>query len=356
VERPVGYRGPDRRGKSPLAAHATHPAWYAVLCCIAVVVGVVAIRAADLGGTGLVVTFTALRDTGAGLLVLAGTVTLVVWALTGRASRVLDGSALLIAGGGMLMFAGPWSEVLNNRASAVLIGPGARLILGVPALSLLIAAGRVDPVHSSLRPWRVLTFAAAGAFGVLAVEVAFRSEGPIDRPAVLAVIVGVLAAGWIAAGLLRIVKPAALAATGECTFGWSLVAIGGGDVLFGLGLGGELRWAVAGAALQLCGAIGVVRVAVGSLTAVLALFGNLRLQLAGELTEVSNVLADEKSIRHSLLHDARNVVTAIRAANVTLERHGDRLDEQLQEHLRTTIGSEFGRLQELLEPTVEPSP
>jgi hypothetical protein len=68
------------------------------------------------------------------------------------------------------------------------------------------------------------------------------------------------------------------------------------------------------------------------------------------------VLADEQSGRHRLLHDARNVVAAIRTANVTLERHGERLDPLVQDQLRAAVGSEFVRLQRLFDqPADQPS-
>jgi hypothetical protein len=342
------YRGPDRRNRSPIAAES-HPLWYLGVSIAALVLCVIAVIAIGSGRTGLAVTFIALRDTGAGMLVLAGTVLLVLWALTGRATRVLDGSALLLAGGGMLVLAGPWSALMHHSRDAVLLSPGARLVVGVPALVLLVAGGWMTPVNSAVKPRRVLALSATAALGVLLLEGTLRIWGPIDQQAVLVTITSFLAVAWVAAGISRLVNTTRRPVPPRRLLGLSLIAFGVGDVLFVIGLLSDFRWAVAGAAIQLVGAAGATRMAVSALTGVLAQYSRQRLRLAGELTDVTTVLADEQSIRRGLLHDARNVVAAIRAATVTLERHSDRLDPGLQAQLRQTVGSEFGKLQQLLE-------
>jgi hypothetical protein len=342
------YRGPDRRNRSPFAAES-HALWYAVVVIAAIVLCVIALRAIGSGRTGLAVTFIAMRDTGAGMLVLAGTILLVLWALTGRATRVFDGSALLLAGGGMLALAGPWSALMHHSRNAVLLSPGARLVVGVPALVLLVAGGWMTPVNSAVKPRRVLAVSAAAALGVLVLEGILRLWGPIDRPALLVAITAFLAVAWVAAGISRLVDTPRRPVPPRRLLGLSLIAFGVGDVFFVVGLLADFRWAVAGAAVQLVGSAGATRMAVSALTGVLSQYSRQRMRLAGELTDVTTVLADEQSIRRSLLHDARNVVTAIRAANVTLERHSDRLDPALQAQLRQAIGTEFGKLQHLLD-------
>jgi hypothetical protein len=342
------YRGPDRRNRSPFAAES-HPLWYLGVSIAALLLCVIAVIAIGSGKTGLAVTFIALRDTGAGMLVLAGTILLVLWALTGRATRVFDGSALLLAGGGMLVLAGPWSALMHHNRDAVLLSPGARLVVGVPALVLLVAGGWMTPVNSAIKPRRVLALSATAALGVLVLEGTLRIWGPIDQQSVLVWITSFLAVAWVAAGISRLVSTTRRPVPSRRLLGLSLVAFGVGDLFFVIGLLSDFRWAVVGAAIQLVGAAGATRMAVSALTGVLAQYSRLRLRLAAELTDVTTVLADEQSIRRGLLHDARNVVAAIRAATVTLERHSDRLDPALQAQLRQTVGSEFGKLQHLLE-------
>jgi hypothetical protein len=350
------YRGPDRRGLLALTATG-RGLRNAVLVVSLLLLAVVAVHATAGGGRGRVVTFTALRDTGAGLYLLTGTVLLVVWALTGRASRALDGSALLLVGGGLLVLGGPWGALLHHDQIAVLVSPACRLALGVPALAVLIRSPSVVSIDSSVRPIRTLTSAAACALGLLGVEAMLRLWGPIDGSAVLIVAMSALALGWIAAGVRRVrIGESPTSAPGERALGWSLIAFGVGDVLLAVSLGTDLQWGVLGVAVQLLGAVAAASISVSWLLTLLSHDGTRKLLLAGELADVSSVLADEQSGRHRLLHDARNVVAAIRTANVTLERHGERLDPLVQDQLRAAVGSEFVRLQRLFDqPADQPS-
>jgi hypothetical protein len=316
---------------------------------------VIAVRATILGGRGRVVAFAALRDSGAGLFLLAATVLLVLWALTGRASHALDGSALLLVGGGLLVLGGPWGALLHHDQTVVLISPACRLALGVPALVVLIRSPGVVAVDSAVRPIRTLTVAAAWSLGLLGVEATLRLWGPVDRSVPWTVVMSLLAFGWIAAGARRFATgDPPIAPPGERALGWSLIAFGVGDLFLAISMRTDLSWGVVGVAIQLVGAAGVASVAVSWLLTALSRDGDRRLRLAGELADVTTVLADEQSGRHRMLHDARNVVTAIRTATVTLERHGDRLDPTVQDQLRAAVGSEFDRLQNLFDQPSDP--
>jgi hypothetical protein len=344
----VGYRGPDRRGPSP--AIKPHPLRFAVFALVAIVIGVLAIRATVIGGRAEVVTFSALRDSSAGLLVLSGTVSLVNWALTGRAARALDGSGLLLVGAGVLMLAGPWAAFVHQDLTTILISPACRLAIGIPAVALLVRSPSVVPIDSSVRPLRILTIAAACSLGLLAVEALVRLAGPLDRSAVWIPGMVLLSVGWVVAGVRRIILAASpRSVTGELMLGWSFIVIGAGGVLLAVAFDAGLRWGVAGVAVQLVGAAGAAGVSVAWLMSVLSRDGNRKLRLAGELADVTTVLADEQTVRHQLVHDARNLVAAIRTATITLERHGDRLDPDVQGQLQAAVGTEFARLQELLE-------
>jgi signal transduction histidine kinase len=137
--------------------------------------------------------------------------------------------------------------------------------------------------------------------------------------------------------------------SGERVLGWAFLAFGLGDALLALAFDFGLSCGVIGVALQLVATAGAASVAVSWLMSSLSRDGSRRLRLASELADVSDVLAEEQSMRHRLTHDARNVVAAIRTATITLERHGDRLEPVVQERLRDTVGSEFDRLQDLFE-------
>jgi hypothetical protein len=344
------YRGPDRRGPAASVAAPSHPLRYAVIVAGVLVVCAVAVRATAMGGRPEEATFAALRDSASGLLVLAGTVLLVNWALTGRAARALDGSALLLAGGAVLVLAGPWGAFMHHGETASLISPGCRLAVLGPALVLLLRSPRVVPVDSTVRPLRTVTTAAAGVLTVLAVEALVRLDGPLDQPVLWTVVMAALAAGWLTAGLQRVVAASASrAATGEALLGWSLVALAAGSVLLAVTFRTSLGWGVAGAALQLIGAAGAAAVAVAWLLLLLGRDSDRQLRLASELADIANILEDEQTVRQQLVHDARNVVMAIRTATLTLERHSDRLEPEVQQRLQDAVGSEFARLQSLLD-------
>jgi hypothetical protein len=343
------YRGPDRRGMFTLSS-TRRGLRSAVFVVSLTVLVAVAVRAVIVGGRGLVVTFAALRDTGAGLLLLTGTVLLVLWALTGRASRALDGSALLLVGGGLLVLGGPWGALIHHDQIAVLVSPACRLALSGPALVMLIRSPGLVWIDSSVRPIRMLTGAVVCVLGLLAVEIVLRLWGPIDGPAVWIVVMSGLGLGWIVAGAMRTrITASAMSLPGGRAFGWSIIAFGVGDLFLAVSLGTDLRWGAIGVAVQLVGAAAAASIAVSWLLTVLSRDGNRKLSLVGELADVTSVLANEQSGRHRLLHDARNVVAAIRTANVTLERHGDRLDPDVQDQLRSAVGSEFVRLQRLFD-------
>jgi hypothetical protein len=310
-----------------------------------------AVRAMVMGGGGLLVTFAAFRDAGAGLLVLSGSVLIVLWGITGRAARALDGSALLLVGGGMLTVAGPWAAWLHANEFEGLLAPGVRLALCLPAIALLARSDTVVPVDSSVHPLRSFTSATSVALGLLGIEAVARTAGPLDRRFSWVVSFIAIGVGWVAVGLRRAFHPEARDRS-DCprAIGCALIAWGVGDFALIWALSGDLRWGVVGAAVQLLGSALSAGAAVSLLLAELGNDSARRLRLAGELADVSNVLADEQSVRQSLLHDARNVVAAIRTANITLERHGDRLDPAVQEQLRDAVGSEFTKLQSLLDP------
>jgi hypothetical protein len=350
LDRSGGYRGPDRRGGWSARTKSARFR-YAVLACPFLLLAAIAANETLSGGRSRVVAFAALRDGSAGLFVLAGTVLVVGWALTGRAARALDGSALLLVGGGLLVLAGPWAAMLHGDETTVLTSPGARLALGLPALVLLTRSRRAGPINSAIHPLRILATVAGCALGVLAVEALLRLHGHIDNSAVWITALAGLGVAWIGAGLQRVTAPVGSGSmAGGRAMGWALIAWGVGDLMLAIALRDGLAWGVGGAALQLIGAAVVSWNAVRWLLRVLGHDGSRNLHLLGELADVTTDLADEQSFRRQLQHDAINVVAAIRVATVTLERHGERLDSAVQEQLRTTVGAEFDRLQLLLDP------
>jgi hypothetical protein len=318
---------------------------------VVVLIVALAADAMVIGGDGLLITFAALRDCGAGLLVLSGALLVVLWALTGRAAHAYEGSALVLVGGGLLTLGGPWAAWLHGHEIIALLGPGTRLAVGLPALLLLFRAVSLGPVDSSVRPFPALTNATMVTLALLGIEAVTRIAGPIDNRLGWQIGFGILAVGWSVVGGQRLIWPDPRG-TPRCeqVIGAAMVAWGIGDVGLLLAAQWGLRWGVASAAVQLVGAALLAWASVTMLVTALSRDSIRRLTLAGELGDVSSMLADEQSLRQVLLHDASNVVAAIRAANLTLERHSERLDPAVQTQLREAMGTEVSKLQSLLDP------
>lgn len=341
------YRGPDRRLLS-VRGPSSDSVRNLVFGLAAVIVVVVVVHGAVVVGNARLATFTTLRDASAGFLVLAGSLALVGWALTGRVARAFDGAALLSMGGGLLLLAGPWSSLIQENRTLILVSPGIRLALAVPALVLLARSPREAPVDSTVRAQRVLAVAVAGAIGLLAIEALVRLVGGVEHAPVWIALTAAVSAGWLGVGAMRLRVTRAVR-QGDRALGAALVGYGLGNALIAVTLAGHLRWGIAGASLQLVAAAFAARAAISWLLALLSTDGTVKLRLQGELSDVSVVLEGEILMRRRLQHDARNVVAAVRAATTTLERHGDHIDAETQEQLRRGVGSELGRLQRLLD-------
>jgi signal transduction histidine kinase len=318
---------------------------------VAAVVFVVAVvRAAANGGQGSDIAYVTLRDTAGGLLLLTGMVQVVVWALTGKAARALDGAALLLLGVGLVAFVGPYGDLLDHNARSTLISPGCRLTVGVPVLALLLYSPRSRPIDSVIRPLRVLAYATTGSLALLGCLVLLRLRGPLDGPVAGPVAMALLAAGWLAAAARRLLGTSGEPRRArELWLGPVMICFGVGDVGLALALRHGVAWGIVGSAVQLIASAGMLVVATSWLLEGLRRDGNRMLRIAGELHDRTEILATEQAMQERLVHDARNMLAAIRTANVTLDRYGQRLDEPAQERLRGAVGSEFDRLSRLLD-------
>jgi signal transduction histidine kinase len=149
-----------------------------------------------------------------------------------------------------------------------------------------------------------------------------------------------LALGWAIAGARRAIGAHPRS---ELLLGTAYIVFGAGNVPLGLALTGSMRWAVVGAWLQLIAACVIAWIAVAAMMRLLRQDADRSLAIAGEL-------ADERVGQRRMIHEARNVISAVRVATEVLERNGESLDPVVQAQLRDSIGSEFNRLQQLLGP------
>jgi signal transduction histidine kinase len=89
--------------------------------------------------------------------------------------------------------------------------------------------------------------------------------------------------------------------------------------------------------------------ATGGLWEVFAHEGNRLLSVTALLHDTEHYLTAEERRREEQVHDVRSAVAALRAATLTLETYGGRLEEDRRSELRSAIVDELGRLQHLVE-------
>jgi hypothetical protein len=321
------YGGPDRRLRPGTVT--TRAAQAAMWLCGVGVVGLVVLWADSADSRHQLVVFSALRETSAGLLLLAGAALLVMWTLTGRAAHSLDGSALVLIGGGTLTVAGPLGALAQHSRILATVSPAAVIAFSVPALVLLIRSTGARPVNASIRLRRTLRYAALCSLTALVLDAAGRSWLPFDRPRLWEIALVAVSLGWTIAGGRRLLNADATSRVpGEPALAWALVGLGVGDALLAVACDRGLRWALAAMATQLvCSAV-AARIAGSWLLTALSQHTTSRLQLAGEVADLTIVLADEKQVRRRLVRDARHLLGTIRQPHVTAPRAADKADHE----------------------------
>src|SRR5579875_1043844 len=346
------YRGPDRRRSAQAGLRVRGGRQLAWVLLIAAFLYAI-VRSDVMDGNAAFAAYRTLRGLGAGSVILAGAALIVTWAMSGRAGRALDGAGLLLVGGGLLALVAPYGQVLDGDALSRLIAADPRFAISLPAVVLLAYAPGAVPVDSAIRPFRVLSIITGVAMVLLAAVGIARWLDPHDATAEGGAALGLLAMAWFIAAGRRYAARSRDEGRGE------EVLLGTAFALFGLGDVGtvlafahhDLRWAVSAAAVQLVAAVGMLWASTSWLLAELRRDGNRQLRLAGELQARDQALASEQALRERLLHDGRNMLAAIRTANVTLGRYADRLDASAQDQLRDTVRAEFDRLGRLLDPS-----
>lgn len=348
----VAYQGPDRRRSAYARLRVRNVRQLAWPLLLALFIYAV-LRIDVTGGAGAVTAYRTLRAAGASLLLLAGAALLIDWALTGRAVRALDGAGLLLIGAGLLTLIGPYGELLHDHSTNQLISADARLAIALPAVALLARAPGTVPIDSGIRPMRVLSLTAAASLTLLGAAGVARWLGPSDVRGEGEAELGALALMWLIAAARRITS-----ARGEEGRDDRHLALGAAFLLFGIGEVGaavalrhQMRWAVPSAGVQVLAAVCLLWASASWLLESLRRDGNRQWRLAGELQARTEALAGEQALRERLLHDGRNMLAAIRTANITLDRYADRLDQSTQNKLRDTVGAEVDRLVRLLDPS-----
>ncbi|MCU4182940.1 HAMP domain-containing histidine kinase [Acidiferrimicrobium sp. IK] len=340
------YVGPDRRstlsagrnlGAGTIAKGAAVPT-----LIVAVGVAVTVARGATDAATA------SLADSlGGRLAVLAGTVVLITWRLNGSAFTGLFGAALVSLGGLTLLERG--LPVLTSWPRTTVMGGATIVVLVVAAL--LIRGLRSAEVDSRMAPVRVAGLVTA--LGAGALVAADSAQGALvgnvsDGPTV--------AASQLATGIGWLTLAICLAVAGRRhhhlpTWPAPVLAVLGVAALLRAAGPADGWEAVAGSSA----AAAALAVALGAAFAELqSSVGDNKyraLRLRGDLARLSDQLVEERSALEDRLHDMRNAVGALRAADSTLRRYATRLDDATRNTLADALTAELRRLQVLIQPS-----
>ena len=289
----------------------------------------------------------AVRVVGTALFFGAGLLWLARWRLTGEARMARAGTALMV----LSLVAAPLA-MLTGISSADPAPPLSAIChaAAVGGCILLLASALASPrVDSSLRPARaVITTISLAWVGIAGVALSVNLVEPAIAESVWRTGAELaLACGWAACALWALRLGSRSAEASLTRLGLVLVvmaAVEGMQVV----IAHPAPLAVAG--LELVAASIVAANAARELGEIFAHDGNRLLSVAGALDQAHKLLVEKDELQEEQVHDARSAIAALRAAALTLERYGDRVDDVTQRSLRSSIVSELSRLERLIDP------
>lgn len=335
---PVVYRGPDRRNLR--RQEPRPPTLHAVALAVAVAAVVCGLSLPVLAAGGTVPQANQLLQMLAGTVIfMGGGCWLVVWRLNGRARAGYLGAGLFALGimtvtDGVIHLAdgpGPPGGFAAGRAAAALVGS-----------MLLLRGGYATEADSALRPIRLAAWSATvGVAAVLAgrvlVDGLFRASGG-----------GSSLDAWLDAAtalLWTVVAATALARNGRLGVTAMLAApLATSEWIRALRPGSH-RMAAAAAAFTALAAGAALASSALRARAVLADSHNDLRGLRRNLELTSDAMRQERAEVEERLHDLRNAIIGIRAADLALQEApggGGRL------RLRESITAELARLESTL--------
>lgn len=292
----------------------------------------------------------ALRTTWAVLFVSAGALRMVRWRLTGETQAALLGSALFCFG--LLSATGAAvSALITDAPRDVLLAPLTRSVATVACLVLLARAFRTPPVDTRVRPAPLTARALLLSVLALTVFITLAHAGhPVSftDPVWLAIDCA-FAACWL--GLAGHAAKRGIRGS-NVSLVWvsvGLLLLAGAELLNALAFVGPQSAVYYATGLRLIvGGLALVN-AVRDLALVFSDEGNAMLSLQGALRETERHITEEERLQEERLHDARSVICALKAASLTLDRYDERLDTTVKRRLRSSLVSELGRLERVLD-------
>ncbi len=308
------------------------------------------------GGHRLLPLQEALRATAGAGFFGAGILRCARWRLTGEASNAYSGVALLLLGS--LMAPLSLGAALTRTGPAELtVNPLTRILAAALAAIFVAKALRAAQVDTSVRPLLLSLSTVATGLGLVLAWLVVTSQASYDvEPGAAGTTALELAAAamWAAFAWTTHRKPAGW----RTSVHWSttsLVLLASAEVARALAAGHPTPWALSGTCLTLAAAAAALT---GATQDVLDAYGSTSRRLLSVTTDLADseqLIEAEERQQRQLVHDARNVLTALRTASGTLERYEERLDEDTKHRLRSAITGELTRLQRLIDPDPAPA-
>lgn len=278
----------------------------------------------------------------AALFLGAGVLRISRWRIAGDARSLIMGAALVMLGGVAIPLTSLAGVIMGDSETSLLRSMTA-LSSTLVTLALVVRALNAPAEDATLRPLRIVVPAASatvviftGLVGLYLVSPGLLSSTVVPPPMIRG---SLLSIAWFAVGLEAAMRGAQLPWAGRVAPLMGCMAVA--ELLRVISVAHEGAWGVTGAALV---------AVIASLTAHRALL-DLDEAACAERDAATTTEAGalkQRAWREELVHDASNALAGLRAALVTLEEYGGRLDTLTKERLRAAALGEVSHLEHLI--------
>ncbi len=285
------------------------------------------------------------------LFACTGLLCMVSWRLVGYSRSAYVGCCFAVLG--LLTVVLPLvGSLLPDGNRVGLVAPLARISIALAALTLVFRASSSPPVVARLRIRRLLAETAVIAAALYGCLVAVMyALGPAAHTRLYMVVEALLTGAWVIAGVVLVQRARAGRIGGWCAM--TLLLIAGQECLRLGSVVNPRPWMFAAGTGYLVAA-GVALAGAGSgLLTILRHQDRSFLGLKVDLRASEGLLSGARERQEERLHDVRSALAGIRCANGTLHRYAERLDERTRATLEDALTRELGRLEELVDPTIE---
>ena len=348
----ASYEGRDRRRRSPqlIVPYSVPKLLFVGNLVAAVALGLPLLAA--YAGDGILPPelYTGGQVLASCLFACTGLLCLVGWRLLGYARSAYIGATFAFLG--ILTAPLPLvADLLPDGGHGGLTAPLARSAVAIGAMSLAARTGLHAEIVSRLRPTQLLAEAAGLSAATYTVLVLILGAvGPAGRTPLFAAVLALVFLAWTGLGLWYV----HLAHRGQQGYwsGCALLLIGGQAVVRLLCVYWPATWMFPAATLMLVAAGAALAGGGKGLLDLLRHQDRSLLRLSVDLQATEDQIAGERDRRQEQLHDVRSALAAIRCANGTLHRYAERLDENARANLVDALTKEFGRLEDLIDPSI----